>query len=145
MSSALEEIAAAQSALDLADHELRAAVAAARLAGKSWPPIAEVLGVTAEAVRQRFGVGHQAAWRAKRPLVTTPLPESAETTAPILQRIRTAHAAIVDAEPQLRDAVLRARAAGESWRPIGQALGGVSKQAAYERYGRSPHLPAKQH
>lgn len=40
-----------------------------------------------------------------------------------------------DAEQNLRDAVASARRAGDSWTVIGAALG-VTKQAAYQRFGR---------
>lgn len=40
-----------------------------------------------------------------------------------------------DADQNLHDAVAAARRAGDSWTVIGAALG-VTKQAAYQRFGR---------
>ena len=52
------------------------------------------------------------------------------------RRIIAAREAVEDADAQLRAAVQAARDAGDSWTIIGLALG-VSKQAAYQRFGRS--------
>ena len=49
-------IVAALDAVDQADTELRAAIAAAREAGDSWTVIGAALGVSKQAARQRFGV-----------------------------------------------------------------------------------------
>ncbi len=53
------------------------------------------------------------------------------------EHMRRISAAVQDAaasEERLRDAVRRAREAGDSWTMIGIALGGVSRQAARERF-----------
>ena len=52
------------------------------------------------------------------------------------RRIVAAGAALEDAEDDLRSAVAEARAAGDTWGMIGTALG-VSRQAAYQRFGRT--------
>lgn len=49
--------------------------------------------------------------------------------------IDAALAQAVDAEKQLRRVVEKARAAGATWADIGDALG-VSRQAAFKRFGR---------
>lgn len=51
-----------------------------------------------------------------------------------LRRIAAAMENVADAEQRLRDAVNAARAAGDSWAVIGAVLG-VSRQAAYQRFG----------
>ena len=51
------------------------------------------------------------------------------------RRIIAARNAVDDAESRLREAVLEARADGDSWTVIGAALD-VSKQAAQQRFGR---------
>lgn len=56
-------------------------------------------------------------------------------TATLLEEVVRASAAIREAEDGLREAVARARAAGLSYATIGKALG-VSRQAAWERFGR---------
>lgn len=48
-------IVAARTALDAADADLRAAVAAARRAGDSWTTIGVALDITRQAAQQRFG------------------------------------------------------------------------------------------
>lgn len=45
-------------------------------------------------------------------------------------------AAITRARDELAQAVKDARAAGATWREIGEVLGGVSRQAAWERFNR---------
>jgi hypothetical protein len=59
------------------------------------------------------------------------------------RRIVAADAALKNADADLRSAVADARAAGDTWDMIGLALG-VSRQAAYQRFGRSvgEHQPA---
>lgn len=62
------------------------------------------------------------------------------TPAEDIADLRAIAAAVNDrdaAEQRIRDAVDAARAAGRSWARIGIALG-ISKQAAWERYGRPP-------
>jgi len=49
--------------------------------------------------------------------------------------IRAARAKVARAESELTQAVAEARAAGDSWTTIGAALE-VSRQAAYQRFGR---------
>lgn len=51
------------------------------------------------------------------------------------RRIVAADAAMKNAELELRNAVAEARAAGDTWDMIGMALG-VTRQAAYQRFGR---------
>lgn len=51
------------------------------------------------------------------------------------RRIIAAQDNILRADRELRDAVLAAREAGDSWLSIGVALG-VTKQAAQKRFGR---------
>jgi hypothetical protein len=50
-----------------------------------------------------------------------------------VRAIITANDALAAAEENLREAVAKARAAGDSWTVIGAALG-TSKQAAHERF-----------
>lgn len=45
-------------------------------------------------------------------------------------------AAVTQARDELAQAVKDARAAGCTWREIGEVLGGVSRQAAWERFNR---------
>ncbi len=52
-----------------------------------------------------------------------------------LRRISAAAAALADADQELNAAVAAARAAGDTWAMIGIALG-VSRQAAYQRFGK---------
>ena len=52
------------------------------------------------------------------------------------RRIIAARKAVDSADQELRDAVAAAREAGDPWLIIGAALG-VSKQAAYQRFGKS--------
>lgn len=47
----------ARKGLDVAENELREAVAAARDAGDSWTAIGAALGTTKQAASQRFGKG----------------------------------------------------------------------------------------
>lgn len=51
------------------------------------------------------------------------------------RRIVRAREAVEQADAELRDAVAQARADGDSWAAIGAALG-VTRQAAYQRFGR---------
>jgi len=51
--------------------------------------------------------------------------------------IRTARTEIAAAKRRLDEAVLYARAAGETWETIGQAAG-IARQSAQERWGQSP-------
>ena len=53
-----------------------------------------------------------------------------------MRRIAAAAAALTAAELELRAAVAAARAAGDTWDVIGLGLG-VSRQAAYQRFGKS--------
>jgi len=53
-----------------------------------------------------------------------------------LRRIIAAAEALTTAELELRAAVAAARAAGDTWDMIGVGLG-VSRQAAYQRFGRA--------
>lgn len=55
----LRRIAEAQQAVDAAQQELRDAVAAARTAGDSWAAIGMVLGVSRQAVYQRFAASNR--------------------------------------------------------------------------------------
>ena len=52
------------------------------------------------------------------------------------RRILAARAHIADAEAELRDAVMAARDAGDSWGVIAAALD-TSRQAAQQRFGRN--------
>jgi hypothetical protein len=52
-----------------------------------------------------------------------------------LRHIMSAREAVETAQAELAAAVAAARAAGDSWAMIGMALG-VSRQAAWERFGR---------
>lgn len=52
-----------------------------------------------------------------------------------LREIAAARANLDAAETRLRDAVCRARAAGDSWTMIGLVLG-TSRQAAHRKFGR---------
>jgi hypothetical protein len=58
------------------------------------------------------------------------------------RRIIAACEAIATAEVNLRSAVEDARAAGYSWSTIGSALD-TTRQAAYQRFGRTPKAKAK--
>ncbi|MFV0318521.1 MAG: hypothetical protein ACK5O2_16365 [Microthrixaceae bacterium] len=53
----------------------------------------------------------------------------------VLRDIAGARKKAVLAEDELRSAVRAARAEGHSWTEIGAVLGGVSKQAAQQRFG----------
>ena len=57
--TAFRRILAARKAVDDADAELRAAVAAAREAGDSWTVIGAALDTTRQAAFQRFGASNQ--------------------------------------------------------------------------------------
>jgi hypothetical protein len=57
------------------------------------------------------------------------------------RRIVAAAEAVDAASSDLDDAVAAARAAGDTWAMIGVALG-VSRQAAYQRFGTNPPRPA---
>lgn len=52
-----------------------------------------------------------------------------------MRRIAACAHALTDAETRLIDAVTAARADGDTWAVIGTALG-VSRQAAYQRFGK---------
>jgi hypothetical protein len=52
-----------------------------------------------------------------------------------LRRIMAAVENVAVADQELHEAVNAARAAGDSWAAIGMALG-VSRQAAYQRFGQ---------
>jgi hypothetical protein len=52
-----------------------------------------------------------------------------------MRRIAAAAEALAAADAALTDAVAAARAAGDTWAMIGTALG-ISRQAAYQRFGR---------
>lgn len=52
-----------------------------------------------------------------------------------IRRIIAANEAVESAQDELVSAVAAARAAGDTWDAIGVALG-VSRQAAYQRFGR---------
>jgi hypothetical protein len=52
-----------------------------------------------------------------------------------IRRIIAAAEALKGAEAELRGAVAAARAAGDTWDAIGVALG-ISRQAAYQRFGK---------
>jgi hypothetical protein len=54
-----------------------------------------------------------------------------------IRRIIAAAEAVEKAEAELRAAVTAARAAGDTWDAIGVALG-ISRQAAYQRFGKMP-------
>ena len=51
------------------------------------------------------------------------------------RRIVQARKGLVAAEQELREAVVSARASGDSWTVIGAAMG-TTKQAAYQRFAR---------
>ncbi|MEJ6537445.1 MAG: hypothetical protein QNL98_09465 [Mycobacterium sp.] len=53
-----------------------------------------------------------------------------------IRRIIAANEALSAADDELRAAVVSARAAGDTWDAIGVALG-TSRQAAYQRFGKS--------
>jgi hypothetical protein len=53
-----------------------------------------------------------------------------------IRRIIAANEALSAADDELRAAVVSARAAGDTWDVIGVALG-TSRQAAYQRFGKS--------
>lgn len=55
--SHLRRIIAATEAVERSEHELHAAVAAARAAGDTWDAIGAALGVSRQAAYQRFGRG----------------------------------------------------------------------------------------
>lgn len=55
--TAFRRIIAARKAVDAAQDELRAAVAAARSAGDSWTVIGAALGISKQAAHERFGPG----------------------------------------------------------------------------------------
>lgn len=55
------------------------------------------------------------------------------------RRIVRAREHLEAAERELRDAVAAARKAGDSWTVIGAALG-VTRQSAWERFGRTAKL-----
>lgn len=59
-----------------------------------------------------------------------------------VRRIIAAAEALTRADLELRAAVAAARAAGDTWDMIGLGLG-VSRQAAFQRFGRSVAEPAK--
>jgi hypothetical protein len=61
-------------------------------------------------------------------------PEVPQLTA--LERVSIGLALEESAAAELRDAVAAARLEGHSWASIGAALGGVSRQAAHERFAR---------
>lgn len=63
---------------------------------------------------------------------TTPARDAAA-----FRRVVAAKRSLAGAEDELRDAVLAARAAGDSWTVIGAALG-ITRQAAQQRFGESP-------
>ncbi len=52
-----------------------------------------------------------------------------------MRRIAAAATALANAEAELNTAVAEARAAGDTWAMVGTALG-VSRQAAYQRFGK---------
>ncbi len=54
-----------------------------------------------------------------------------------IRRIIAAAEAVEKSEAELRAAVTAARAAGDTWDAIGVALG-ISRQAAYQRFGKVP-------
>lgn len=56
-----------------------------------------------------------------------------------IRRIIAASEALGQAEGELRAAVAEARAAGDTWDAIGIALG-VSRQAAYQRFGKTAQI-----
>jgi hypothetical protein len=57
----------------------------------------------------------------------------------VLQSLREAHEQLQGNDERVSRLVAAARELGSSWRSIGAVLG-VSKQAAWERYGKSdPH------
>ena len=68
-----------------------------------------------------------------------PNPEDARDATHI-RRIIAAAEALHAADSELRDAVMTAREAGDTWEVIGMALG-VSRQAAYQRFGRASAQP----
>lgn len=53
-----------------------------------------------------------------------------------IRRIIAAAEALGSADSELRAAVAAARAAGDTWDAIGVALG-ISRQAAYQRFGKA--------
>lgn len=57
-----------------------------------------------------------------------------------MRRISAAAVAVDDANDELRAAVAAAREAGDTWAMIGVALG-ISRQAAYQRFGQSSEAP----
>lgn len=56
--------------------------------------------------------------------------------AELLAALPELDAAITRGRDELARAVKNARAAGCTWREIGEVLGGVSRQAAWERFNR---------
>lgn len=68
---------------------------------------------------------------------TAELERKAEHLDPaVAERVRKANARLVTAREKLDAAVKGARRAGASWQFIGDLLG-VSRQAAFERFGKS--------
>jgi hypothetical protein len=130
-----EQVAHAHQALVGADDELRAAVVAARDARHTWGELGASVGRTKQWAHQKFGMGHQAAWRSGRRVPLEVRPVQAPDDVPVVQWFADAWARFETAERDLRDAVAAARAVRVEWRDIGAAVG-ITKQAAYERFGR---------
>lgn len=51
------------------------------------------------------------------------------------QRLAYLHAAVRELEAEIAGQVAAARAEGMTWQAVGACLGGISKQAAQQRYG----------
>jgi hypothetical protein len=124
----LELVRAAHDVQDQAEALMTAAVQQAREAGRTWQEIGEVLGVSRQAVFQRYGKPIDP--RTGEVMNTTPLPEAGELARTVIDDL--AHARWADVSARF-DATMRDRLTeeglAEAWAHI------VGLAGAYESHG----------
>jgi len=124
----LELVRAAQEVQDRAEALMAAAVQQAREAGRTWQEIGEVLGVSRQAVFQRYGKPIDP--RTGEAMNTSPLPGADELARTVIDDLAHARWADVSArfDAKMRDG-LTDEGLAEAWAHI------VGLAGAYERHG----------
>jgi hypothetical protein len=112
----LRQIGVAMLAIEAAEQSLVAAVAQAKAGGRSWTDIANVLGVSRQAARQRFGAHVQIAQERFDPSPVVDIRSEAETFH------KTFYKVVIGAKPR------------QSSDAHGSSAGWKGLEALYERY-----------
>jgi hypothetical protein len=126
----LDLVRAAHEVQDQADALLAAAVQQAREAGRTWQEIGEVLGVSRQAVFQRYGKPIDP--RTGEVMNTSPLPEAADLARRVIDDLT--HARWADVRARFDDTMREGLSEEELAKPWPQIAGMVG---AYEGHGET--------